>query len=314
MKKIICVILCVVMCLSLCGCIKVVVGKDDDNVPSSPSAKTDDKNDDKETGDNPDALLKQELWGKVSGIWMTQDIDNWYFAEFRNDGDGFFLYQGIPSSEYGFGGPTSDLMKENGEYQFTVSVPAMEATEEYEARDAYTLEYCCEPLSDSSMMLTNHAGDGSYVEWEYSCDSWDSFDWDSFFNDNSGVSLETAWNELKGVWTAKDTNGKTWFDVFGFENDEAFFSTGIPFSGYGMSGEITGFEDRTYDSTWWVNLHFDAVPANEMDSGRAAFDVLIMVDYSQLAAKKIDVTNIAGDGNVLTFEYRCETLNQLTID
>lgn len=318
MKKLLCLILCLTMCLSLCSCIKVVVDKGEDDASVSPATDAAGKKDDKKTegkkGETSGTAPEKELWEKLSGIWMYQDIDGYYFTEFGKDSGGYYLSQGIPASEYMFGGYVTSFEENGDACQFVIEVPAAESTEEYEGHDAYSLVYYCEVQADGTILLTNNAGDGSYVEWVFSCRDWDSFDWDAFFNDNSGVSLDTAWNVLKGVWTAKDSDGTTWFDVFGIDGNQAFLSTGIPYSGYGIYGKVTGFEDRTYDSTWWVNLHFDAVPASEENSGSAAFDVLIMVDYSQLPAEKIDVTNIAGDGKVLTFEYRCETLDQLPLD
>lgn len=318
MKKIICFLLCITLCISLCGCIKIVVDNGEESTEASDSSLSSNKDDSTKNDDKPDSdsgtSLENELWDKIGGVWLNRDIDGTYFSEFGKDAEGYYLTQGIPASGYSFGGRVTSIDMQNGNYQFTVRIPAAAANEENEGHDEYTLDYFCEIQSGSAILLTNHASDGSFTEWEFSCDSWDAFDWDAFFNENNGVSLETAWNDLNGVWTAKDSDGTTWFDIFGFENGQAYFSSGIPYSGYGIGGKVTGFEDRTYDSTWWVNLHFDAVPANEESSGSPAYDVLIMVDYSDLNSKKIDVTNIAGDGKVITFEYRCETLDQLPLD
>lgn len=322
MKKFITVILCLALCLSLCGCIKIVIDKGDEEDTQASSSndktdngKTDGKPDIKTEGKKDNGAEIKALWKQLNGIWLTEDADgSTYFTEFASGGGSCTLTQGMPATEYAFGGQISDFKQDGSEYSFVVEVAAVPSTDEYEGHDGYTLSYFCEPQSDGTLQLTNHAGDGSYVTWNYSSDSWEHFDWDAFYAAAAGLTLQDAWAKLAGVWTAKSADGTTWFDYFLYENGDPVFSSGIPYSGYGIGAKVTGFEDRTSDSTWWINLHFSAVPASEEQSGSPARDVLIMVDYTNIGSGKIDVTNIAGDGKVLTFTYRCVTLDKLPLD
>ena len=247
-----------------------------------------------------DHVLASELWEKIRGIWLIdQDYESSFFTSFTSDEDRFYVSQGIPASGYMLGGTVTDITVQDGVYELTIYIAAVEESEMDSGHDAVTTVARLEISDGGKLRFTCFAGAGDECMWRYAAADWDSFDWSLIY----GVDADQAWSMLNGAWVGKNDNGQTLFAHF-YTNGpgENCVDLGIPFTGPDSGGKITAFEDRITDRTWWPRVElFDT------SSG-----ILIMIDYSSISDGKITMTDYFDSGKPFTLEYKAPDPQSLT--
>ncbi len=106
------------------------------------------------------------------------------------------------------------------------------------------------------------------------------------------------WSELGGVWVhTEDDDWHNYFLWFYTSQGECFMCVGLFASDYGEVGRLTSLE-KLDDERYLVKLHYDAVPANELNDGRDAYDSDFTLNLAGVTEKTLLYSSENGEGEV----------------
>ena len=288
MKRLFALFLAVMLAFALCAC-----GGGSNNPDPGPSPAP---------GPVPadEGLSLFELWDKLSGVWLNESR-NLDFAVFSTEGPEAYLTEGIFFSDGVDGGTVPSVKYADGKYTFDVNVPAVEPNDLNDGHEAYTVKAeLTIGESGDTIRLTDFMADGGVYTYKKLAGSMDEVDFDELMY-GPAVSADGVWDQLAGVWLAKDGN-EMFFLNFHKNGGECRYYGGIPFSGYGYSTVPDVVHDDKASSTWTFQTDFD---------GQMKY---VFIRYDKLADGVIVMNNIGGSDSMLTWKYICKTMDDLTVD
>jgi len=110
-------------------------------------------------------------------------------------------------------------------------------------------------------------------------------------------AADILWRRLKGYWTAVTDDGMMkMFVGFNFNGSVPSFEYGYFETEFGRSGKLTGITKGTGIYEVELNVHFPAIPANELHDGWDSADMKISLDLSGLPQDGKIKVKIAGHG------------------
>ena len=258
-----------------------------------------------------------DTWKLLNGIWGRDD-DMSNFIIFSADGTTLHSNYGAFFSDYVVSAELTKFSGKGTKANFT-SVPSWydmdkEATVKGDPQD-YDLDFS--GLADGYIMVTDQAGDGKVHKFRYLAETWDKID-TLTLRYPQGVGLNEALDYIDGVYCTNQDDQDVYFFVtpVTFEDDGSRgLYTGIPFSGYGLAGRITGFERDVENKTFIFNLFFPGWEPNDLDDGREDMTATAYVDYSLLESDGVIImNNVANDGKTVHWKWCARNMDELDID
>jgi len=299
LKKLFSMITVILICFTMCSC-----GPDDEpSAPVDPSPAP--QNDPDTDPDTEDTDLTEEFYDALKGVWIRKD-DMITFLAISNSSGQVCYTAGIVFSDYIFGGPLDSVTKDGTKYSFTVHVPERGDNELSSGWDAYDLNVTIDTADIASYKITanDYARDGKSGVFEYFYDDFETVNFDALFAGNepmSGIDTDMAaslWKKLSGVWINKDTNN-IFFLTFDVLENKYYVNSGIPNSGYGVSGTISTLSETS--SGYEMTLDVPGNEATEVSDATEGFSevcTLIINDDGSL-----QFTRFCSDFALAHWEY-----------
>lgn len=137
-----------------------------------------------------DPALRDELFNQVWGVWLHRGSagEPNFFCIFEKSEGEYCVTEGIPASGFAMGGAVVFIEKAGNDYNMIVNVPERHDTGEGAEMDYDEMNFDVTlTINDDGTITFNLFGDKNQrVVFSYECESWDKFDWDSYYESLGG--------------------------------------------------------------------------------------------------------------------------------
>ena len=130
-----------------------------------------------------DTALADEVWDRITGIWLCSAGGNSFFSEFTRDNESYCVSQGVPASGFMIGAVATFIEKTDSTYTIDFHIPERHDTGEGAEMDydAFDVRTVLTVNGDGTLTFDIWVDSGETADWHFWAEDWDSVDWEAYF-------------------------------------------------------------------------------------------------------------------------------------